>query len=206
MSQEKSPIYETLNGLQKATTWVSIALLAVAAAIIGSNDNIQIAGLKFPREAAGVVLIAMLCGVNFHVLRLLHFLSFHVAQITGDIDNVKQVIRHHHWPLNPFSESAGPLSYVVDTAGYAVLLLLWWLGAHCGYALMTKSNTPGLQAASMILNAFYLIFGLLSMLIIQRTMNKINSDRTLIMIKRVLFVVMIPVGAFGIGAIINPVG
>lgn len=196
-------IETTLDALAKGNNWALGALLATAIATLYGKDNtIDIGSLKVPGEIAGLATFGLLCALNFRVLCLFQRLSVALELLHPELDIAFLRIRLHTWASNPFAETANRLGFVTDNAGYALLLLQWWFGAHTGLYLVRRFASSGaIKAVAVSLAILYFVFGLATMYLISTLLHKICSKKASLRLKRVLTLAAIPLGAFGIGAL-----
>lgn len=186
-------ISATLDSLDKATSWAFVALVATAISGSQGDKKIKIGEIEISSQYAGTVTFAILCGLNFQVLRLLQNLSFLFSNVGLKTENARVIITTHSWILNPFAQTSGVLSPFTDNLGLALLLLLWWLGFHTGFFLHRNTKRAWIEN---LLTIIYLVFGLISMVLIMTLMTKINNDTAII--KQILLFIAIPIGAFGL--------
>lgn len=186
-------ISSTLDALDKTTSWAVVALVATAFSGIQRDKKIKVGDFEISSKYAGVVTFAILCGLNFEILRLLQNLSFLLDNVGSKLENAKIIITTHSWILNPFAQTSGILGLFTDNLGLALLLLIWWLGFHTGFFLhqTTKQIWIG-----YLLSSIYLVLGLVSMIMIMSLVAQVNNDTAII--KQVLLFIAIPIGAFGL--------
>ena len=195
--QYLSIISSTLDKLDKATSWALVALVAAALSSLQRQKRINIAGFEIDKEYAGGVMFVILCGLNFQSMRLLQNLRYLYDQTSLQAE-ATLLVRTHPWFFNPFSETTGLFSQIADNIGFALLLLLWWLGFHTGFFLL-RGMGGRWNIIGIALSQVYLILGLISIALISPLMREINT--TTWFVKHALFIAVIPVGAFGIGSI-----
>ncbi|MCC7190418.1 MAG: hypothetical protein IT312_16900 [Anaerolineales bacterium] len=186
-------ISSTLDALDKTTSWAVVALLATAISGIQRDKKIKVGDFEISSKYAGVVTFAILCGLNFEILRLLQNLSFLLSNVGSKLENAKIIITTHSWIFNPFAQTSGILSPFTDNLGLALLLLIWWLGYHTGFFL---HQTTQRAWTGYLLSAIYLVLGLVSMILIISLIAQINEGTAIV--KQVLLFIAIPIGAFGL--------
>lgn len=188
-----SAIGDTLKALNKTTTWSFVFLLATAASALQRGQKIKFGDFEIDTNYAGTLTFALLCGINFEILRLLQNLSFLFSRTGTKIDQAIMFIRTYPWMLNPFTETSGGYGLFTDNFGFALLLMLWWFGFHTGMFLNQDSKSISI---GLILSMVYLAFGILSMLKIFSLLSLVNDDTLLI--KQGILIVAIPLGAYGL--------
>ena len=198
-----STVETTLDALAKTTSWAFAALLAAAVTTLYNKDNvIEIGTVKLPREIAGVTVFGLLCALNFRALCLFQRLSVALELLHPNLEIASLRVRLHTWASNPFAETANRLGFITDNAGYAVLLLQWWLGAHLGFYLVIRfASSVWVRAIAMGLSVLYLVLGLTTMFLISTILKRICSKSASIRLKTALTLAAIPLGAFGIAAL-----
>jgi hypothetical protein len=196
-----STIETTLDALASTTNWGLAALLATVVATLYSKENtIDIGSLKVPREIAGLATFGLLCALSFRGLCLFQRLSVSLELLHPKLEIASLRIRLHVWAFNPFAETANRLGLITDNAGYALLLLQWWFGAHTGLYLVRHFASSGMvRAVSVFLALLYLALGLATMFLISTILQTICFRKASIRLKTGLTLAAIPLGAFGIG-------
>lgn len=192
-------IKSIFESLEKSVSWTTLMLLATYFVSKSGQKNIAISNIDIPKEISGIVLFGVLCAFNFKVLHLLQNLKQLLDILKPKTDVISMKIRLHRWSLNPFAETEGRLGILINNFGYAILLILWWFGAQLGFRLFEMSYPKVIyQIIGLILFSLYLIFGIISMIIILNLMPLICKNKTMIKIKMILTIIAIPIGAFGL--------
>lgn len=167
-----------------------------------AKKAITILGVDIPKNISGITTFSILCAINFKFFHLLQNIKMSINILEPDTDIVLMRIRLHQWTLNPFYETEGKFSLFSDNFGYALLLLLWWLGAQTGfYLIRTGNKEPILIVIGIALFAIYLFLGLMSMFLISELISIICRNKASKKIKMILTVAAIPIGAFGLKAV-----
>jgi hypothetical protein len=168
-------IENALGQLDKATSWIFLTLMVI---ILSSNktDDYEFGDIKIKKGQSALVLYLILCGLNFQVLKYLQVLSSSFSFIKDKSIAIAN-IQYDTWVFNPFSRTTGIVGLFTDNIGLPILIILWWLG----FALANKeiSKTKQSKAAStiiLLLFCLYLLFGLLSLIIIQDLLLRIGNN------------------------------
>lgn len=186
-----------MDSLESATIWIFVTLLIVVLASFRKNDDLEFVSFKIPRKYAGPILYSMMIGLNFQVLKLFHNVNSIVQELKLNYSKEtfiagKTLINSHPWVFNPFSEFSTETSILFDNLGYALLIVLWWLGNAAAYKLMFRESKT-IKLIGIGLASIYLILGLSSMWIIQTT--------TVVVTESPLKVIM-PLIGIGLGALV----
>jgi ankyrin repeat protein len=218
-SEPMEALKSIMESLEKTSLWGLGVVTAIAQAAIYSDATIDIPGVKIPRELGGVITFALLCGLNFQLLRLFQLLGHFLGQLNSDNtrgnrtdDAANQLVserqrgyallKAHKWIFNPFSETAEWGSAFSDLFGLSLLLLLWWLGLQSGIHLL-RSGDPTVSRLTVGygLLCLYLVFGIMSARVIWHLMGVVGQTKTLMRLKVSLAIASMFVGFFGIGRI-----
>ena len=166
-------IENTLNQLDKSTTWIFVTLVFILFASLQESKEFEIGKFKIKKTNSSFIFYIILCALNFQVLKYLQSLSS-LIQATGLNDNIIFILQSHNWIFNPFVKTIGILT-LLDYFGLPLLIIMWWLG----FSLANK-ETVGIegkinQRLVMFLFFVYLILGLMSLIIIQSILLTIGN-------------------------------
>lgn len=191
-----------MDALSGITGFCLTFLAATAFSELQGTEKIQVLGLEIRTRVATIVLFGILCGLIFNLVRLLSILSYLISQLDAsqNMEKAILILHTHRWVFNPFAQTSGSFTFLIDNFGFALLLVVWWLGFHIAYLVLKHSNSSSLIAV-WTLFLFYLLFGLIAMIFIMFLIKQINPETMLI--KFSLLVLFIPIGAFGIGKILK---
>lgn len=169
-------IENSLTQLDKATTWIFLTLMVIILTN-SKSEEYEFGSIKIKKGQSGLVFYIILCGLNFHILKLLQLLSSSFALIKNKAAAMKD-IQSSTWIFNPFSRTTGLMGIITDNIGLPLLIILWWLG----FALVNKEISISkynskLSTFIMILFCLYLLFGLFSLLLIQDLLLTMGSNR-----------------------------
>lgn len=167
-------IENTLTQLDKSTTWIFITLMVVLFSSFQETDEFEIGKFKIKKANSSLIFYIILCALNFQILKYLQNLSSLIESI--EITEVlKLKIQTHTWIFNPFASSNGTLSYLLDYIGLPMLIIMWWIG----FTLANKESvqTVNKSARRLIIFLFftYLVFGLLSLILIQSILASFDN-------------------------------
>ncbi|TYA66008.1 hypothetical protein [Seonamhaeicola marinus] len=193
-----------LNSLDSATTWIFVTLLIVVLASFGSDEKLEFASFKIDRKYAGPIIYGMLVGLNFQVLKLLHNVNSILIEIKSGFgaetfELARIMLNKHPWIFNPFSEFESITSLIFDNLGYALLIVIWWMGNAIAYKLMFKQGRK-IKLVGTGLAGLYLVFGLSSMAMIQAISEKVTYSS----LKLITPFVGIVIGAVLFSALLYP--
>ena len=169
-----------LTSLESATTWVFLTLLIVVLASFRNEKTLEFASFKVERKFGGPLMYAMLVGINFQILKLVHNLDSIVQELAVDRTSesflfVSEILHKHPWLFNPYSEYDSSTSGFFDNFGFVFLIAIWWIGNAVAFKLMYREEIK-VKLIGLGLGVLYLVFGLWSMVIIQATMKTITTS------------------------------
>lgn len=193
-----------MDALSEITGFSLVFLVATVFSGFQSSEKIEILGFEVRTRVATIVLFGILCGLIFNLTRLLLIISHLLSQLDGSQNRGQAIIilQTHSWVFNPFAQTSGTWSFLLDNLGLALLLLIWWLGFHTGYFLLKGTNLSlSTSVSSWILSLFYLVFGLNAMIIIMNLVKEINPET--VWIKFCCLFLSIPIGAFGLRKVLD---
>lgn len=166
---------KNLDSLEKVTVWIFITLIVLFFANLKDEDELEIAGIKIDRKYSGVLLYAVLCCLNFQVLHLLQNVSYILDTIKSK-EIAMIALKLHPWIFNPFSETENIVGYFTDNLGFPILLFLWWFGFSIAQNLFLQ-NKKGINVIGFTLFGLFLIFGIVSLILISEIIVMYNFSK-----------------------------
>ena len=163
-----------LNSLEAIVGALIIITLATAWAGIQRKDPIEIFSTEVRRKDATSVLSLIYIFSNI----MIAFLFWRVGDLMLLLDSNTyvegfSVVATHKWVLNPYALFVdSPISQMVASIGFGLLILVWWMGFTSLYALEDNKRTRSPRLA----DAVYLSIGLFSMLCVARVYWIVSSD------------------------------
>ncbi|MEM6716893.1 MAG: hypothetical protein AAF622_17650, partial [Cyanobacteria bacterium P01_C01_bin.147] len=160
---------------------------------------IEILGFEIRTQIATVVLFGILCGLTFNLTRLLSIVSYLLSQLDASprIEEAIIILQTHPWVFNPFSQTSGSLSFLLDNLGLSLLIVAWWLGFHTGFFISRDARLSlSISVTSWILSLFYFGLGLAALMLTIGLINEINPETKWIKISGLFL--FTPIGALGL--------
>jgi hypothetical protein len=149
-------IERILDSLGSTTNWIigSLVVIAFSSSSI-ENGKIEMFGFKVPEKEAGLAMFTFVFGLNFYILKLSRSLKFLYLQLgDNNIGQIKETMQKHFWICNPFSKT-GTTPTLIDSIGYPIFILLWWLGFSLGFKLSTPFNSSTLSLITAATGIFF---------------------------------------------------
>ncbi|MEM9120353.1 MAG: hypothetical protein AAGD09_21080 [Cyanobacteria bacterium P01_F01_bin.56] len=194
-----SNISSTMDALSEITGFSLVFLIATVFSGFQKSDKIEILGFEIRTQIATVVLFGILCGLTFNLTRLLSIVSYLLSQLDASprIEEAIIILQTHPWVFNPFSQTSGSLSFLLDNLGLSLLIVAWWLGFHTGFFISRDARLNlSISVTSWILSLFYFGLGLAALMLTIGLINEINPETKWIKISGLFL--FTPIGALGL--------
>lgn len=159
-------IENTLTELEKSTTWIFITLMVVLFSSFQETDEFEIGKFKIKKANSSLIFYIILCALNFQVLKYLQNLTS-LIESTKISEVLKLKIQTHTWIFNPYANSNGTLSYLLDYTGLPMLIIMWWIGFTIANKETIETKSKSGRRLIIFLFFTYLVLGLLSLILIQ---------------------------------------
>ncbi|MCP2517381.1 hypothetical protein M5J07_20750 [Achromobacter mucicolens] len=167
MPQEQiiDAIGKHLDSLESLINWTIVVALGAAWAGIQRSSELSLGGMTIKRTHSFLALAIGFILVNLALLIGILRLTALIELLHPDFAERGLIaISTHKWLLNPFAYFGGSLTgRAVSSAGYGLLIVIWWLCNSALFSLLDGRNTRVFQYALRT----FLALGLLSMLAIQ---------------------------------------
>lgn len=161
-----SRVEKCLDQLDKASIWIFLAMILLIISSLSNTDEYSVGSIKIKKNKSGLFLYLVLCVLNFQILRLLQILNFSFDKIANKSEVIVK-LKTHTWIFNPFLETNGLISYFIDNIGITLLIIIWWFGFAIANKEISSINSRTIKKLNTILFFMYLLFGILSLSIIQ---------------------------------------
>jgi hypothetical protein len=152
-----------MDALDSATTWIFITLLIIVLSSFGSSDKLEFASIKIKKKYGGLLVYGMMVGLNFQVLKLLHNISSLISQVPNC--DAKIVLNTHPGIFNPFAEFGSESSLLFDHLGYALMIVIWWIGNAVAFKMLHREELK-IRCIGFVLAGIYVLLGFASMMLI----------------------------------------
>lgn len=150
-----------LDSLSNTTNWIIGSLMVIAFSLSGiEEDTIEMFGFKVSVEVAGLAMFTFVFGLNFYILKLSRSLKHSYSYLSADKKTAAQnSMRAHFWICNPFAFSSSKPTFI-DSIGYLIFVLLWWIGFSLGFKLSSPFTFSTLSIITGIIAILFLVVGL----------------------------------------------
>jgi hypothetical protein len=152
-----------------------ILILGLFINFVRNQDVATIFGFNLPSQtlhlALGPILLLINCAILYFMM-VLFLMPINAEQVI-QMQNLNPM-----WLLGPIVNPLYVSNFsVVNSFGYAVLIILWWLAMHTfWFSIRLNSSSPFIAAWDLLFGGLFLLLGLSSMIVVQSLFYKLGLD------------------------------